>query len=118
MILERLTNSRRHNTLPPLAAGVHRVGAARLAHGRSVKRTTVVPVSAQSGPRRGRSGDGCIGAVVPEYRVYPLDAGRLAGPAQVIVCENDREAIEKAKRLTNGHAEVWNGARFVTTIRP
>jgi hypothetical protein len=53
-----------------------------------------------------------------EYRVYPLNAGRLAGPAQVLVCESDREAIEKAKQLMNGHAEVWDGARFVTTIRP
>ncbi len=55
---------------------------------------------------------------MPEYRVYPLNAGRLAGPAQVVVCEKDREAIEKAKQLMNGHAEVWDGARFVATIRP
>jgi hypothetical protein len=53
-----------------------------------------------------------------EYRVYPLNAGRLARPAQVVVCLNDREAIEKAKQLINGHAEVWDGARFVATIRP
>jgi hypothetical protein len=52
---------------------------------------------------------------MPEYRFYPLDAGRLARPAQVLVCENDREAIESAKRR---HAEVWDGARFVATIRP
>jgi hypothetical protein len=69
-------------------------------------------------PRRDRSGDGCIRAVMPEYRVYPLSAGRLARPTQVLVCENDREAIEKTKRLMNGHAEVWDGARFVATIRP
>jgi hypothetical protein len=43
---------------------------------------------------------------MPEYRCYPLDAGRLARPAQVLVCENDLEAIENAKRLMNGHAEV------------
>jgi hypothetical protein len=55
---------------------------------------------------------------MPEYRCYPLDAGRLARPAQVLVCENDLEAIENAKRLMNGHAEVWDGARFVATIRP
>jgi len=55
---------------------------------------------------------------MPEYRVYPLDAGRLARPAQVLVCENDQEAIEKAEPLMNGHAEVWDGARFVAIIRP
>jgi hypothetical protein len=53
-----------------------------------------------------------------EYRFYPLDAGRLARRAQLLVCENDLEAIENAKRLMNGHAEVWDGARFVATIRP
>jgi hypothetical protein len=47
---------------------------------------------------------------MPEYRFYPLDAGRLARPAPVFVCENDREAIESAKRLMSGHAEVWDGA--------
>jgi hypothetical protein len=104
------------------AAGARRVapvkvsrvfGADRLAPGRGIKRTKVVFVF------RGRSGDSCIGAVMPEYRVYPLNAGRLAGPAQVLVSENDREAIEKAKQLMNGHAaEVWDGARFVATIRP
>jgi hypothetical protein len=36
---------------------------------------------------------------MPENRFYPLDAGRLARPAQVLVCESDLEAIEKAKRL-------------------
>jgi hypothetical protein len=39
-----------------------------------------------------------MGDVMPEYRVYPLDACRLARPAQVLVCENDPEAIEKTKR--------------------
>ena len=35
------------------------------------------------------------------------------------VCEDDAEAIERAKRLIDGHAiELWSGARFVAALEP
>jgi hypothetical protein len=52
---------------------------------------------------------------MPAYRVYVLTTdGHIAGPAQVIECADDQEAIGKAVPLTNGKSvELWQGARFI-----
>jgi hypothetical protein len=55
---------------------------------------------------------------MPDYRIYKttLD-GRLLGPAAVIDCLDDREAIEQAVSVTKGNcAELWQGARLVSSF--
>ena len=49
------------------------------------------------------------------YRVYVVTTdGHIAGPAQVIECENEQDAIGKAAQLTNGKCvELWDGARLI-----
>jgi hypothetical protein len=40
--------------------------------------------------------------------------GRISGPAHVIECEDDQEAMGRAIQHTNGKsAELWNGARRI-----
>jgi hypothetical protein len=49
------------------------------------------------------------------YRVFPVTPdGRISGPAHVIECENDQEAMGRAIQYTNGKsAELWNGSRRI-----
>jgi hypothetical protein len=51
---------------------------------------------------------------MPEYRAYTVgDDGHFVDCA-TLVCPNDADAIEKAKRLVNGlDIELWSGPRFV-----
>ena len=54
-----------------------------------------------------------------EYRIYTFVSGtnRVRGTPAILVCKNDTEAVEQAKRLLNGlDIEVWEGARRVTRI--
>jgi translation initiation factor IF-1 len=55
-----------------------------------------------------------------EYRIYTLnDNNRIAGPAEVIACDDDMEAIARAKRLLDGHdVEIWRGDRVVIRLKP
>jgi hypothetical protein len=52
---------------------------------------------------------------MPAYRIYVLTTdGHIAGPPQVLECENEQEAIGKAPQLANGKAvELWDGARLI-----
>jgi hypothetical protein len=54
---------------------------------------------------------------MPEYRAYIVGVdGHFIG-FEPIVCADDAAAIEKAKRLVNGHdLELWNGPRFVIKL--
>jgi hypothetical protein len=54
---------------------------------------------------------------VVEYRAYSVDHdGHFVG-FEAMICTDDAEAIEKAKRLVHGFAvEVWSGERFVTRL--
>jgi hypothetical protein len=54
---------------------------------------------------------------VAEYRVYTVDGeGHFIG-YDPLVCANDAEAIEKAKRLVINHAiELWSGERLVIRL--
>jgi hypothetical protein len=53
-----------------------------------------------------------------EYRVYTVDRdGHILG-VKALVCADDAEAIDQAKRLAIvDHAiELWSGARLVTRL--
>ena len=54
---------------------------------------------------------------VQEYRAYTVGSdGHFIG-FEPIVCANDDEATEQAKRLLDGHdIELWNGTRLVAQL--
>ncbi len=54
-----------------------------------------------------------------EYRVYEIgDDGHIVRSTSLI-CRDDREAIEKASELAEGHVlEVWSCERFVMRLGP
>jgi hypothetical protein len=54
---------------------------------------------------------------VAEYRAYTVGCdGHFTG-FEPLVCADDSEAIEKAKRLIDGHdIELWSGNRLVTRL--
>jgi hypothetical protein len=54
---------------------------------------------------------------VPDYRAYTVgDDGHFIAH-EPLVCGNDEEAIENAKRFVDGHdIELWNGARLVIRL--
>jgi hypothetical protein len=56
---------------------------------------------------------------MPDYRVYPVDKNdHVLGAPNVVTCDSDQEAIEKARPLVNGHdVELWQGARQVGRIK-
>ena len=55
-----------------------------------------------------------------EYRVFLIDQnGRIAEPAQILECADDKAAVEQARQYLDGRAvEVWNGARRVVHLDP
>jgi alkanesulfonate monooxygenase SsuD/methylene tetrahydromethanopterin reductase-like flavin-dependent oxidoreductase (luciferase family) len=54
-----------------------------------------------------------------EYRAYAVGRdGHFIG-YEPLVCDDDSEAIEKARRLVDGHdVELWSGERFITRVSP
>jgi hypothetical protein len=54
---------------------------------------------------------------MPEYCVYSLgDDGHFIG-FETMICVDDSEAMEKAKRLSErSPVELWSGARFVIRL--
>lgn len=52
---------------------------------------------------------------MPAYRANLIDQNnRISGPATFVVCAGDFDAIDKAKRLVDGHdVELWEGDRLV-----
>jgi hypothetical protein len=52
-----------------------------------------------------------------EYRAYSVGIdGHFVG-FEALVCADDAEAIEKAKRLVDGHdIELWSGDRFLIRL--
>jgi hypothetical protein len=58
---------------------------------------------------------------MPEYRIYLTAAdGRILGPAIVLECADDQEALEKTERTTKGNTalELWQGNRLVLRLPP
>ena len=56
-------------------------------------------------------------AEMAEYRAYTIGIdGHIVG-FEALVCADDVEAINGAKRLVDGHdIELWNGARFIIRL--
>jgi hypothetical protein len=54
-----------------------------------------------------------------EYRAFIIgEDGHFVG-FEPMVCNDDSEATQKAKRLVNGYdVELWNGARLVVRLAP
>jgi hypothetical protein len=52
-----------------------------------------------------------------EYRAYTVGVdGHFTG-FEPMICADDTEAIEKAKRLVDGHdVELWSGQRLVIRL--
>ena len=53
-----------------------------------------------------------------KYRVYFIDRGaHLSFPPEIIKSENDKGAVEKARRLIDRHdIELWHDDRLVAII--
>ena len=59
-----------------------------------------------------------VGLRVAEYRAYVVGHdGHFTG-FEPLICADDAEAIEKAKRLVDVHdVELWSGERFVIRLK-
>jgi hypothetical protein len=54
---------------------------------------------------------------MPEYRAYVVGLDGHFTDFEGMICEDDAKAIEKARRLVDGHdVELWNGARLVIRL--
>ena len=52
-----------------------------------------------------------------DYRAYTLGTDDHFLGFEALICADDLEAIDKAKRLVDGHdIELWSGERFVTRL--
>lgn len=52
-----------------------------------------------------------------EYRIYEIGGDGHIVKSTPLTCKDDREAIEKAGEVVEGHViEVWSGERFVTRL--
>jgi hypothetical protein len=58
-----------------------------------------------------------VGVGMVEYRAYRVGPdGHFTG-YEPLVCPSDKEAIEKAKCLVDGHdIELWSGDRFIIRL--
>jgi hypothetical protein len=55
---------------------------------------------------------------VEEYRAYFVGHDGHFNGYEPLVCANDAIAIEKAKRLLDGHdIELWSGTRLVIALK-
>ena len=53
-----------------------------------------------------------------EYRAYTVGSDGRFIDTEPLVCADNSEAIQKAKRLINGHdVELWSGSRFGGSTR-
>jgi hypothetical protein len=54
---------------------------------------------------------------VAEYRAYTVGRDGHFNGFEPLICADDAEAIEKAKRLVDGYdIELWSGKRFITRV--
>jgi hypothetical protein len=52
-----------------------------------------------------------------EYKAYIVGQDGHFKDFEPLVCADDSEAIEKAKRLVDGHdVELWSGDRFIVRL--
>ena len=54
------------------------------------------------------------------YRLFSLDNnGRISTPPKIVECADDKEAMEQAVQLLDGHCiEVWDAGRLVIRLAP
>ena len=54
-----------------------------------------------------------------EYRIYKVGLdGHFIG-FEPLVCDNDEQAIERAKQILDGRdLQIWSGPRFVGSVKP
>ncbi len=52
---------------------------------------------------------------MPTYHIYIISPhGRITGPAHVIECDEDQEAIQHAQLAVNGQdVELWKGNHLI-----
>jgi hypothetical protein len=54
---------------------------------------------------------------MPSYQLRFLGADNKIAGSQIVECDSDPAAFEKAQRFVDGHAvEVWEGTRFIATL--
>ena len=54
---------------------------------------------------------------MPEYRFYIIEKDcRVAGLPRTVLCRDDNEAIEEAKRTLHSTVEIWSLARRVVRL--
>jgi hypothetical protein len=54
---------------------------------------------------------------MPEYRAYTIGPDGHIISSEPMICADDEEAIERARRLVEGHGiELWSGARLVARL--
>ena len=61
---------------------------------------------------------------MPYYRAYPVNDDprpgqpHIAGPAYIIECDNDQQAIAQARQFVDGcDIELWQDARFIMALK-
>lgn len=56
---------------------------------------------------------------MPDYRIYKTTKEhRIDGIPTEIVCDNDTDAVEQARKMSEGlDIEIWNGPRLVTQLK-
>jgi hypothetical protein len=60
-----------------------------------------------------------VGGVTPDYRIFETNQGRIVGPARVITCDHDEEAIRRAKLMVDAFdVELWQGGTSSLGFRP
>ena len=53
-----------------------------------------------------------------DYRLYSISKSNRVAGVEVITCDTDEEAIQKAKQLmAGGGLELWEGPRFIIAIK-
>jgi hypothetical protein len=53
-----------------------------------------------------------------QYRAYVVGHDGHFNGFEALVCADDQEAIDKAKRLVDGHdIELWSGTRLVIVLK-
>jgi len=55
---------------------------------------------------------------MPEYRIFTLTSDdHIKGAPALVVCKNDSAALQRAKKMLDGHnLEVWQGGRRITRL--
>lgn len=54
-----------------------------------------------------------------DYRLYSVAKSTRVMGVEIITCDTDEDAIQKATELVHGLGiELWQGRRFVTAIQP